>query len=435
MSQKHIRWLLGELDSLVSGGVLEASSAGRLREHYEALKEPPKRLRELFFVVLGAVLIGGGVILLLAHNWSDLSRPVRTIIAFLPLVLMQGLTIFGLRTGRNSLAGREGVGIGLMLAVAVALALVGQTYHVPYDLGPFLLRWMILTLPILYVLRATLPAMVYLVGVTSWAFSDLVGQPQGWVVWVLLLLAAPFVVAQLRHAGRARAQLLGWTTALTLPCVVGVTFLPRAEPLWAPLLALVFGWMWFEGEESRKGRSWLTSPFSIVGALGVLGMALVLSFGEGVASYLVVLANLWDMLPDQWLLLLVAAVAVARWGWLALAARRRANLAGLALGTFLILILVLMTGVAFDDWLLKLVANGYLVAVGLLAMREGFVRESAGWANAGLGVLSLLILVRFFDSDLPLVARGLAFVAVGIGFLVANRTLNRRMQGNLGGAA
>ena len=435
MSQRQIRWLLGELESLVASGVLDGAAAGRLRDHYQALEEPPKRLRELFFAVLGAMLIGGGLILLLAHNWSELSRPVRTVIAFVPLLVMQGLTVFGLLKGRKSLAWRESLGAGVMLAVAVALALVGQTYHVPYDLGPFLLRWMILTLPIVYVLNATLPAMVYLVGVTSWTFSDLSSQPQAWIAWGLLLLAAPFLVAQLGKPARARAQLLGWVLALTLPFVTGATFFPWGGNLWAALAALVFGWMWLEGEESRGGRSWLRSPLSIVGASGVVGLALVLSFGEGMAPFGDLLVIFQTMDSDQWLLLLVAAGALVRWGWLLEAARRRGNLARLVLGSFLIVVLVLMTGLGSREWLSGLTANAYLVAVGLLAMRQGFVRGSSGWANAGLGVLALLMLVRFFDSELPLVARGLAFVAVGVGFLVANRALNRRVQRTLGGAA
>jgi len=41
-------------------------------------------------------------------------------------------------------------------------------------------------------------------------------------------------------------------------------------------------------------------------------------------------------------------------------------------------------------------------------------------------MLAALIILRFFDSDLGFVVRGLAFITVGIGFLVTNVVLIRR---------
>jgi uncharacterized membrane protein len=40
----------------------------------------------VLFSILGAALMGSGIILLLAHNWDQLSRVMRTVISFAPLV-------------------------------------------------------------------------------------------------------------------------------------------------------------------------------------------------------------------------------------------------------------------------------------------------------------------------------------------------------------
>ncbi len=58
----------------------------------------------------GALLIGAGIILMLAHNWEDLSRPVRAALSFLPLLLAQGLAGWALVRRPESLAWREGTG-------------------------------------------------------------------------------------------------------------------------------------------------------------------------------------------------------------------------------------------------------------------------------------------------------------------------------------
>ena len=73
MNQKAIRWLYDELPRLVAQGVLTPDTETRLRAHYGPLEAPrPARLAVIVFGVLGALLIGAGVILVLAHNWEDL---------------------------------------------------------------------------------------------------------------------------------------------------------------------------------------------------------------------------------------------------------------------------------------------------------------------------------------------------------------------------
>ena len=74
------------------GGVVSAEAADKLRQHYGPLgKTDGRRIALVLFGLLGAVLIGGGIILLIAYNWSELTRPVRAAISFAPLVLAQVL--------------------------------------------------------------------------------------------------------------------------------------------------------------------------------------------------------------------------------------------------------------------------------------------------------------------------------------------------------
>src|SRR3954452_8554573 len=90
-----IRWLLAELPALTAGGVVSSETAEALRQHYAS--ETPTEPRRVGFVlsaILGSLLVGAGIVLLVAHNWDFLTRPIRCAIAFTPLVLSQGLAIF-----------------------------------------------------------------------------------------------------------------------------------------------------------------------------------------------------------------------------------------------------------------------------------------------------------------------------------------------------
>ena len=71
MGRLSIRWLLGELPKLEAEGVIDATAAERLRAHYaEKTSGSGRRLVVAIFAVFGALLIGGGVILLLAETDS-----------------------------------------------------------------------------------------------------------------------------------------------------------------------------------------------------------------------------------------------------------------------------------------------------------------------------------------------------------------------------
>ena len=64
--------------------------------------------------------------------------------------------------------------------------------------------------------------------------------------------------------------------------------------------------------------------------------------------------------------------------------------------------------------------NIYVLALGLLTIREGAKQNHLGVLNFGLVIITVLIACRFFDTDLSFVARGILFVSVGAGFFLTN---------------
>ncbi|MBT4757936.1 MAG: DUF2157 domain-containing protein [Opitutae bacterium] len=75
--EKHRQWLLQELPILEDKGILSAESRQPLEDYYSNQVESRVHRGAIVCAVLGALLISGGIILLLAHNWDDLSRTAR----------------------------------------------------------------------------------------------------------------------------------------------------------------------------------------------------------------------------------------------------------------------------------------------------------------------------------------------------------------------
>lgn len=429
----HVRWLYGVLPELVGQGVIHPEVAERIRKHYGDLEmagSTTKRWAIILFSILGAVLIGGGIILLLAHNWEELSRPTRAAISVAPLAIAAVIGAWLLWTERDSTAWREGVATAQTLAIGSSIALVAQTYNLGGRFDEFMLTWSLLALPISYLLRATLPALLYLVGIVVWT-GAVANQPNNGLWYFPLLGAAlPFVWWTCRpNRYHPRPVLLSWVLALTV--CIGSGF--AAERVCSKLDAwpVLFGGL-FAGLYMVGARWWGEAsvgwqrPLQNVGALGAVGLALVLSFGdvwsnaawryywEGSSSlpaglqlaaatlFPIAALTLWVYSWSQkaWGEVILGAVsALAAVGWIA--AMYKAEV---------------FSAVLF---------NLYLLVLGIGTLVIGFRSRRLGTVNAGMAVLAAGILCRFFDSDLNFMVRGIAFILIGIGFFMTNLMLLR----------
>ncbi|HVM62470.1 MAG TPA: DUF2157 domain-containing protein [Verrucomicrobiae bacterium] len=428
MSHKQVRWLLEELPELVGKGVLPAETAERLRQYYgESAGGARGRNRALVaFSILGAALVGSGIILLLAHNWDDLSRAVRTVLSFAPLVCAQAIAAWVLWKRRDSTAWREGAGIALTLAIGATISLIAQTYNISGDFGAFMLTWTLLALPVIYLLDASAAAMLYLVGITAWTADAQFTSGHPLWFWLLVALVLPYLwrVAR-RNRFDPRAALICWALAVCLGFGTGFCAADMLSNWWTVIYAGVLAAMYLVGEQwFSEAAHWRQRPFQTIGALGGFALTLMLScrwpWHETIAY------GRHDY-PLAELPVAIAWLAVAISLWIESLARRR--LAGSLFGALPVVAAIAYWLAANNDTgelLAALLFDAFLFVLGVGTLWRGLREDHLGVVNSGMLMLSALIILRFFDSDLSFVVRGLAFIVVGIGFLTTNLVLIRR---------
>ena len=98
---------------------------------------------------------------------------------------------------------------------------------------------------------------------------------------------------------------------------------------------------------------------------------------------------------------------------------------GLPLIAFLTPVLM---AISQDQLLVTAIGNIYALALSIALIAAGLGARSLRQTNLGLCAISLLFILRFVDSNLSLVARGLAMVMVGVGFVAVNLWLLRRQK-------
>ena len=434
MNKKWVQGLYNELPRLVAQEILSPDAAERLHAHYGAAEPTrPARLAVIVFGVFGALLIGAGVILMLAHNWENLSRPARAGLSFLPLAVAQGLASWALAKRAQSVAWREGASSLVFLMIGASISLVAQTYNISGDLPRFILTWSLLGLPLVYLFDAVVPSVLYLWGITEWACHLRCEDGFNGGYWLLAALLLP-QLAQWLRAGRylTRPTLSLWALCVSVTVAAGVT-LERVLPgLWIMLYAGLFALMFLVGEFwFCEADGFWSRPLRHFGAAGVLVLSFMLTFEwpwheigwlHWSDDHYRELS--WRVMPDA---VLGSVIPLCALVLLVMAVRRKTPL-GLLFGC---VPLVANVGYCVSSTTLTYAPSAglfdlYLLVAGLWLLVTGLRIDKQGQMNIGLLTLAALILARFFDSDLSFLLRGLVFIVLGIAFLVANVVMLRR---------
>ncbi len=418
------RWLREELPRLEAEGIVASDQAQRIREYYAAGGDAEGRRRAVsVFAVLGVLLVGSGIILIIAHNWADLSRGLRVALAIIPLLAVQTLAFWVSRTRFHRPVWRESIGVAWVLSLGAALALISQTYHT-LTLGRFCLIWALLTLPVSYLWPSVFPLGIYPILVLGWATD----APKDWELafWPLLGLGWPQVRRKaclgFRLGGAfvslayAAAVLIGGPSTLDVVAQLS----PLSQVYYAAVLTT-----WFLGNEANPGARSSSRNLVFYG----LGLG-----GIGVMSLMLTYTASWDLGESGGMELnsrlgaevaLIAAWVVTagvRWAraWTSLGSRAR------VVGSWILALLL-------AEWLARewgrtaavVVANVYVLVSSACVIADGIRRQHLAFANVGLLWFSAWMVLRFFDMEWGYLVRGTAFVLIGLALLGLNVFLRR----------
>lgn len=420
--KKSIQWLYSEIPELVEENIISEDSANKLKARYgEITTTDPVKIALIIFGIIGSVLIGGGIILILAHNWADMPRPVRAVFSFLPLIAAQLIAGYTLFKKNESTAWRESSGAFLMLALGSSIALIGQTYHVSGNLGSFLFTWMLLSLPVIYLLNCTTAGMFYLGGIIFWMGYILSENGNPAFFLAFLVIFAPYMVIQiLKNRYSLKTTLLIWGLAIILPIAAGMGIdYMNNEDLWYIGFTAIFaifylvGNLWFD-----QVRFPWRKPLQTIGVMGIFVMTIILTYDDVWRWFDIGnVESIQDITGISFYLALLSITSVL----LGIAIFKKLfSLLFFGIIPILSVICGIISGALDAEIFAMVIFNIYMAVLGISTIVHGIKTDKLGNMNAGMFILSVLILMRFFDSDANILLKGVAFIIIGIAFLVTN---------------
>lgn len=416
---KREQWIQNEIIQWQREGIIQEEVAHQLYQRYQDYSPEGKPVTAL--AVVGSLLLGAGVILIGARNWPLIPLWLKGVLSLIPLLCAQLLCFYTLLYHKQSRAWRESAAILLTCTVFSSMAMIGQTFHLSDDIDIYLLVCGLLSGPAICIMKSSSPIIIYYGSILTWGSYNLDGW-YGIVIMSVLLCAGVIyvwercrrsdggatgylvavsaiscLIATLMWAGQCEASGALFLGAYALLAFCLGNYAPvRAKALLpiaagAGLVALIY---------LTYTNPW-RYPSLGPGAGGVISVLLV-------AALLVVtlcfgIKSFRNDQPSMGILIVSAAACGIRQGWS-------------------------LFGWAEQEALFAALFNVFVLLIGALLIVQSFHSCRASWGNTGVLFICLLILLRFFDSGMGFLGRGVACLALGAVFLLANRAISRQIK-------
>lgn len=418
-----------DMSELLQAGIINQDTADKIQDYYKEKSSSSTNRLFVVFGILGAILVGLGVILIIAHNWDDLSRTSKTVLAFVPLVIGQALCVYTIYKKSDSLAWREGSGVFLFFAVGASISLVSQIYNIPGNLGSFLFTWMFLCLPLIYLIKSSVVSLLYLIGIIFYACeTSYWGYPyeQSYAYWAMLIFALPhYYQLYLKKPGSNFTIFQHWIIPLSVTIVLGTLSEDHGEFMYIAYMSF-FGLCYLIGStDFFSTQKFRNNGYQIIGSLGSIVLLLMLSFDWFWEDLVVKELVFSSMILSPEFIAATVFTFLSVVLWLRNRPATLRELKPLSI-LFLLFIPIFIMG-TFSEYAVVFI-NLSILAVGLMLLRHGAQQTRLGLLNFGLLIIAALVACRFFDTDLSFIIRGTMFLGVGGGFFAANYwMLKKRM--------
>ena len=417
--------ILKDINELVAANVISTETATKIQNYYKD-KQPNNSSRLLAaYGVLGALLIILGIILIIAHNWDNLSRTTKATLSFIPLIIGQTACFYALLKKEYRTAWREASAIFLFFSIGACMSLISQIYHIPGNLATFVFSWMVLTLPIIYIMRSGSAALMYIIGFTYFAASTgyftYPNELRTHYYWFFLLSIIPFYIGYLRYKQSSNFLLfLNWFLAISLSISLGIINKSGEEIMFIAYFFLFSSFYFIGHLQVFKNQSLGKNAWLVIGALGMMGMFFATSLTEFWEEI-----SFTDLLQPE----LIAVVVLLAANSFFLAKKIiKEGYKNVTPFDVLFLVFILLFMLKGNSSLTALLANLFILAIGIFAIWKGNKTESLAKLNLGLVIIGVLIAFRFFDTELNFVLKGSLFVLVGLAFFAANYFMLKKIK-------
>ena len=411
-----IRWFLEELPGLRESGIINPDTEENLKGYYLArlaAAPSPQKYFLLALSIIGGLLITAGTVLIFNYNWDILGKNLQIAVSFLPLAAAFCLSVFTL-AGRRGQAWRECSALATAAGASIAVALLSHIYHTGGDFREFMMLILLFSVPLIYLFNSISLTAVY----SIMLFSQISWRTDQAVCLALLGTVLPMILYHLMKENSPYRKVMRY---IVMACTLfGLSIFSGKETLtlWYTAASLFFlcGLRVSERKENMWGNPWLVLSFATLTVLlgiGSSGVWTCIPFPEGK------IITIYGLFTG---LLLAAFAGVFAYD----AVKKRITPERILPAA--VILAAFFSGTAGGSVAFQVMMNILLALFGFILLRNGWIHRKMLPFNGGFIMIATLLGCRFFDSGLGVLPRAGLFILLGIGFIVSNMILSRRIR-------
>jgi len=403
-------------------GFIPLELESRILEYEKGKKNAANNTVFILFGIIGSILIGLGISLMVAENWDHISRPIKTILAFMPVAIALCLVLFTLLKRFENDAWRESTAAFWALAPGASISLIAQIYQIQGGTDGFVLLWVAMAAPVMFVLRSNAAWTLIWLGTTWYGVLQYARHDIGhsmhhywWMLALVLVFVWRFVLV--KNASTLFAKVAGYLLPMLFIPVLGIFGLEAG--VWTFLLYFVLFQLYIHFcsiDLADFPDGWKTG-FLNLGFSGAIVLLFVFSYKFSMKN----LANEFTLQHLDKSKFAVFEIVLFNLIYLAasikLFVNQKWNFTHILYPIWLICILV----GKFDPEVGQLLDNVFILVLGCIMIWRGVEHLNFLWLNAGMVFIVLLIILRFFDFNLSFFIRGVVFILLGVGFFIGNK--------------
>lgn len=413
-----------DLNELQEKGIISAEIGNDIQAYYKSKSKKNPNIVFILFSIIGAVLIGLGVILLVAHNWDNMPQWLQTFIAFSIVIIGQVLSIYGFV---KKTVWREAAIAFLAIAIGACIGLIGQIYNVLGDENQFYFTWTMLILPMVFLLRSQMAMIATLILSIVFLFNSFnngdIVYPSFWF-WPIFGSVLLYYWQDCKdNAGKLfnRGVIYLFIISLLL-ALIRFNSNGEAEYFIALSYFMLFQLFYILSNNIViEERLKYTFPLKWAGVLGMNLVMLVLVLNDIIyqrnAIFFETLNNSAFFMAIIFTLLSSFFLLKQRVGTYLLQFYNYLFIAFIPL-----FLLDYITGIGY------LLMNIYFISIVLYTIYQGVNANNLFVTNMGLLMISIIIFFRFLDTGQSFFLRGFVFILTGICFLALNLYILKRKK-------
>ena len=343
----------------------------------------------------------------------------------MPLIIGQFFCGFTLSQKPNNMAWYEASAVFLFVAIGASISLIAQVYNISGDFPKFILTWSLLGLPLVYIMNSSLVSLLYLFGITFYCcqtnFFEYPKLQTNYWYFALIVGFIPHYYRLLKTKTTANFTLFhNWFVAISILIVLGIFAYQDQNWIFVAYISLL-AICYFVGKlDFFENQDLKFNSFYIIGKLGTIFMLFQFSFKSFWTSiYSSKTAIIFS--TDFYVSILLTIFGV----FLFIRRNKNFRLSEFHVVEIVFLVNLIVFSLGFE---MTYLANILVLLIGLSEINRGNQTDNLGILNYGLAIITILIVCRFFDTDLSFAIRGILFLFIGLGFFITNYIMLKKRK-------